>query len=250
MLWGGRRALAIAAAGVLALGAAGCGDDGDDGTNGATATAPAITTPGETGETTPGTGTVGTAPGTGTDGTTPGTGTVGTAPDDGDAAPGTGETEAEGTITGGETRLRLASEFTDALGTARVRVEPVAPATGDGGELTFPITGGDSTTGTGSVDHSGGIRFSIAGTGVEARNLRVELGTGEISAEIQGNRVPLLRLDLAQANVSTDDGLRVEGAPVTLNREAVPALSQALAAGGQGGNRVQVGRADVEAETG
>lgn len=206
-----RRQVLVAAIGAtaLAVGGAGCGDDDDDAN---------VTAPGTTTETS-------TAPPTGT-----------TTSDAG---------EDQG-ITGGETTLRLDPDVADAFGTAQIEVSALDPASGDD-PFTFPVTGG--TAGGGTLDHSGGLRFSVAGVGIEARDFRLDIATGELTAEVEGRRVPLLLVETGGGDVETDDGLTVSGAPVYLDRDSLPAVSGALEAIGQQDERLQLGEVDVEAET-
>ena len=99
-------------------------------------------------------------------------------------------------LAGGTTTLKLDAAVAKALTGAGVRVSPVAPARGG---VNFPITGGtlDSGNPRGTIEHSGGLRFSAGGKSLTARNFVVKLGKrSTLSGRVGNSRVTLLSLDL------------------------------------------------------
>ncbi len=87
-----------------------------------------------------------------------------------------------------------------------VEVAPVDPAAPDGDGIGFPITGGmvDSESLAGTIEHSGGRRFSAGGTNLEVTEFVVDTEAGTLTARRRG-RVPLLALDLSGLE-RTDEG--------------------------------------------
>lgn len=209
---GGRlRAAAVGGAAALLLLTA-CGPDGEAPPAGAGATGEADATVSEPAAAAPGT------PGGGAD-----------AADDAEAA------VLEG-VTDGETRLALDAGFLGTLRTLQVDVEPVPPATLDGSTFVFPVTGGDVTVDpaaadpfTGRLEHQGGLSLSALGRSVEFTALVVDATQGEVTAEVQGRRVPLLALGDGQADVARQaSGFLVSGEAATLTTEAVETLGDRL----------------------
>ncbi len=149
------------------------------------------------------------------------------------AAPGAlAQESTRAQIGGGETTLRLASGTAAALTDAGVRVTPVRPATTEHGALRFPVTGGraDPRTLRGSVEHSGGIRFRAGGRSVVLSDLTYRVGrTSTLTAEVGGDRITVLSLNLRRATVRREGlGARVTGIRANLTSTAARALNDAF----------------------
>ncbi|MGI9539856.1 MAG: hypothetical protein ACR2N6_06890 [Miltoncostaeaceae bacterium] len=106
-------------------------------------------------------------------------------------------------LAGGETRLHLDAGTAAALGGAGVNVAPIGPATARGTRVTFPITGGaiNPATAAGTINHSGGIRFSAGGTTVNLRNFIVNTNNAGLTAQVGGARARIIDLDTSKAKV-------------------------------------------------
>ncbi len=129
-------------------------------------------------------------------------------------------------LAGGTTTLKLDAAVAKALSGAGVRVAPVAPARAG---VRFPITGGtlDSSTARGTINHSGGLRFSAGGKSLTARSFTVKLGKrSTLSGRVGSSRVTLLTLNTSSAKI-TRDGLdtRIRGVRVSLTAAAAKALN-------------------------
>jgi hypothetical protein len=156
--------------------------------------------------------------------------------DDDDAAAGPAEaTMAEETepvsLTGEETILVLDPSTAEVLGENDVTVEPIDPAAPSGDGIGFPITGGqvdvDSLAGT--IDHSGGLRFSAAGTDVELTDFVVDTNRGTLTATAGDAELPTLSLDLDGLDRSMDgDVIVARGISASLTSDAANALNDAF----------------------
>lgn len=113
------------------------------------------------------------------------------------ASPATGGSANE-QLSGGETTLRLDSTTRRVLDVAGIDISPIGDATRRNGRFVFPISGGKLATSplSGTIQHSGGLRFSAAGHSVDARDLTVDPTSDVVTAEVKGRRVPLLALDI------------------------------------------------------
>ncbi len=120
-------------------------------------------------------------------------------------APASGTAEQ---LSGGETTLRLDSTTQRVLDLAGVKLTPVGDATLRNGRFVFPISGGKLATSPlgGTIEHSGGLRFSAAGHSVDARDLTVDPTSGVVTAEVEGRRVPLLSLDVGNLDKVPPNG--------------------------------------------
>ena len=109
------------------------------------------------------------------------------------------------TLTGEATRLSLDGGVTDALGAVGVEVTATGGATAEtaGGTTTFafPVTGGQASVDpagsprfSGSVEHEGGLQLSALGRSVTADELVLDGEQAQLTAVVDGRRVPLLPL--------------------------------------------------------
>lgn len=134
-------------------------------------------------------------------------------------------------IASGTTTLELNSRIELLLGAAGVDIVGVGDAEQSDEGIELPVSGGEIGVDplAGRVRHDGGIRFEGGGQSVEATDLRLDLRTGEVTADIAGVRVPLLDCEFDRARVSEDAGSVVLPAgSVTLTDEAVTPLNAAL----------------------
>ena len=129
----------------------------------------------------------------------------------------------------GDTRLTLASSAADALGSLGVSVAPINPSKARRGAVTFPITGGeiDPSTAAGVINHSGGLRLSAGDVMVRLRNFRIRGTT--LSAAVEGDRVPIIKLGLGNAKITRPGlGTKVSNVAVRLNETGADALNAAF----------------------
>jgi hypothetical protein len=152
----------------------------------------------------------------------------------GDAADATMTEEAEAqvvSLTGQETVLVLDPDTAEVLTQNDVTVEPIDPAAPSGDGIGFPITGGevdvDSLAGT--IDHSGGLRFSAGGTEVELTDFVVDTVEGTLTATAGDAELPTLSLDLSGLERSMDgDVIVASGIDASLTGDAANALNDAF----------------------
>jgi hypothetical protein len=131
---------------------------------------------------------------------------------------------AQNPLASGTTTLKLDSAVARTLSANGVRVRPISPARGN---VSFPITGGRLDGAAGTIEHSGGLRFSAGGKSLSARSFRIRLGrTSTLSARVGNSRVTLLRVDTRRARV-TRVGLdtRITRVRVSLTAAAARALN-------------------------
>jgi hypothetical protein len=134
-------------------------------------------------------------------------------------------------ISGGTARLALRGSVTTLLDLAGVEVVAVAPATRREDEIELPVVSG--TVGVkplaGRLEHDGGIRFEGGGGSVEATDLRLDLRTGIATAEVEGERIPLLETRFEPARLSEDRrSVVLVGTDVTVTDEGLIPLNAAI----------------------
>ena len=134
-------------------------------------------------------------------------------------------------VASGTATLVLSGSVTTLLSLAGVDVVPVAPATKDESAIELPLVTG--TVGVeplaGRLEHEGGIRFSGGGGSVEATDLRLDLRTGIATAEVEGDRIPLLRTRFQPARLTEDRrSVVLEGEDVRVADEALVPLNAAI----------------------
>jgi hypothetical protein len=140
-------------------------------------------------------------------------------------APATGAREQ---LSGGETTLRLDATTKRVLDVAGIDISPIGDATRANGRYVFPISGGTLATSplSGTIQHSGGLRFSAAGHSIDARKLTVDPTSGVVTAEVEGRRVPLLSLDVGDLDRVPPRGGAQMVIPATASLLGGSALSQ------------------------
>ena len=134
-------------------------------------------------------------------------------------------------IASGTTTLRLNDRIELLLGAAGVDIVGVGEAEQSDSGIELPVSGGEIGVDplAGRLLHDGGLRFEGGGRSVEATDLRVDLRTGEVTADVAGARVPLLDAEFDRARVSGDaNSVVLPAGSVALTDEAVTPLNQAL----------------------
>lgn len=132
-------------------------------------------------------------------------------------------------IKSGETAVKLRPAVAKLLTAKGVKVSPVRPAKVRGGAVVFPVTGGNinPATGTGSIRHSGGLRFKAGKRALVARSFTIRTGAGVLTGKVDGKTVNLFRVDLKKAKVTRPGlGLKVTGARLSLTPVAAAALNR------------------------
>jgi hypothetical protein len=136
------------------------------------------------------------------------------------------------TLNGENTVLTLDGAVVSALQAKKVKVVPIEPA-GPGGPagVRFPITGGkvNSETLAGSIEHSGGLRFSIGRKTLEVTDFVADTESSVLSATAGAAEIPLLTLDFAGLKKTTKGGAIVaSGIGVGLTPAAASAMNGIL----------------------
>lgn len=134
-------------------------------------------------------------------------------------------------IASGTTTLELNDRISLLLGAAGVDIVGVGEAEQSDRGIELPVLGGEIGVDplAGGLRHDGGIRFEGGGRSVEATDLRLDLRTGEVTADVAGARVPLLDAEFDQARVSEDArSVVLPAGSVTLTDEAITPLNRAL----------------------
>ena len=134
-------------------------------------------------------------------------------------------------LDGGHTALTLDEGTAGVLADNGVSVKPIDGAKAKGRTFTFPITGGrvDSETLAGTIEHSGGIRFSAGDTKLSVEDFVIDTEDGVLTARVSGTetRIPLLELDLSDASIDRDHGrVVVSNVRATLTGDAAAALNK------------------------
>lgn len=132
----------------------------------------------------------------------------------------------------GATTLALDPGAASALSSLGISAAPIGPATSGSAGIAFPITGGsvNAKTLAGTVDHSGGLRLSDGGTTVDLRSFTIRIDDApDLTADVGGSRVSILRLDLSQAQAAVKGkSVRVSGVRALLSADAAAALNAAF----------------------
>lgn len=132
---------------------------------------------------------------------------------------------AQTPLASGTTTLKLDRAVARTLSANGVRVAPIKPARGN---VSFPVTGGSLDGARGTIEHSGGLRFSAGGKSLSARSFTIKLARkSTLTARVGNARVTLLTVDTKRAKI-TRAGLatRISGVRVALSGAAAKALNQ------------------------
>lgn len=126
--------------------------------------------------------------------------------DEGDGGGDSGGQEL--TLNGEKTVLTLDDAVVSVLEQNKVKVAPVEPAGPDDAGVQFPITGGsvDSETLAGSIEHSGGLLFSVRGDTLEVTDFVADTESALLTATAGAAELPILALDLTRVKKSTKGG--------------------------------------------
>jgi hypothetical protein len=144
------------------------------------------------------------------------------------ASAATTETAQTLMLTGEDTTLALDPSTATVLEENQVKVAPVDPAAASDEGIAFPITGGevDGESLAGTIEHSGGLRFSAGGERLEVTDFRVDTEQGVLFAQAGGSEVPLLDLDLSALERSMEgETIVASGISAALTAEAAEALN-------------------------
>jgi hypothetical protein len=121
---------------------------------------------------------------------------------------GGGSDAQELTLNGQRTVLTLNEGVVAVLEQNKLKAAPVAPAAPDDAGVQFPITGGsvNSETLAGSIEHSGGLRFSVGRETLEVTDFVADTESGNLIATAGAAELPILALDLTGVKKSTKGG--------------------------------------------
>jgi hypothetical protein len=138
--------------------------------------------------------------------------------------------EAPTEIVGGRSVLKLDRDLERVLNAAQVELAPVGAAADVAGGIALPITTGelDIDTPSGVIEHAGGLEFSAFGASVSAENLRIRPEDGVVTADVAGERIPLLDTELGRPEVVETSDTIVLPSEVRIGDQAVTALNDAL----------------------
>ena len=131
------------------------------------------------------------------------------------------------TLDGGDANLALDSAFTS----GGISASAIEPATQGAGKLGFPITSGKVSPegGSGNVRLDGGLRLSQGGTDLDLTKLRIDLGKGEISAVVAGNRITFASFDASKAKVEVKGkNVTITGIKAELTADGATAINEAF----------------------
>ena len=134
-------------------------------------------------------------------------------------------------LDGGSTTLAVDRGTLGVLVENKVSVTPIRGASAKGRSFTFPITGGrvDAATVAGTIEHSGGLQFAAGGKKLRVQDFVIDTRKGVLTARVSGTktRVPLLKLNLGDADIDRSSGKVVVGnVRATLTADAAAALNK------------------------
>ncbi len=173
------------------------------------------------------------------------------------------------TIIGGDTSVALNTTTVSALTGLGFSIAPISPATLIGVTATFPITGGDTSTGI--IDHSGGLAFTKSGVTADIEDFVINLTTDKLTGSLiagatMATNVPFFDIGMGDAltldptlaaTLSSAYGIpNLSGAaigiatvsptlapePATLSMAGVAILAAALAGGKNGRKKLQLAK--------
>jgi hypothetical protein len=96
-------------------------------------------------------------------------------------------------LASGKTTMTLQKSFTNYLKTFGISVSKISPAKLSGGKATFNVTGGslDPTTGKGTVNLGGGLKFKAGNKSAPVKGLVLDTNKKALSGKIGGKKVKL-----------------------------------------------------------
>jgi len=130
-------------------------------------------------------------------------------------------------VVGGFTALRVSPALEGALDLAGIEIGPAGEATRTDGALRLPIDGGEVDIGarTGTLQHQGGLRFRVPGADIEATDVVLDTRNGAMTAQVGGNRISLLRVDLGQPRDRRTEGVYAWTGPARLGEDAAAMIN-------------------------
>ena len=135
-------------------------------------------------------------------------------------------------LTGGSTILAIDPQTAGMLEDNAITIGAVPPATLQSNALTFPITSGqlDALSLGGSLDHTGGVRFSSDVASVVVRDLHADTRSRQVTGSAGGGRLPVFDLDQRTLSSSkpASGRLNATGVVALLSPRAAHALNAAL----------------------
>jgi hypothetical protein len=149
----------------------------------------------------------------------------------GDDEGGGGGGSEELKLNGEKTVLALNEDVAAVLEQKKVKVAPVEPAGPDDAGVQFPITGGavNSETLAGTIEHSGGLLFTVGGETLEITDFVADTEAGLLMATAGAAELPILDLDLTGVKKSTQGGAIVaSGITATLSGYGAEAMNAIL----------------------
>lgn len=98
----------------------------------------------------------------------------------------------------GTTEVTVSNFFLGVLGSNGISAAPISPATASGAVFSFDITGGN--TDPLSIEHSGGVLFSMGTANLSATNFLIDGALGTVSANVNGGSDFVAIFDLADVD--------------------------------------------------
>lgn len=149
---------------------------------------------------------------------------------DDDGGGGGGSQELK--LNGEKTVLALNEDVAAVLEQKKVKVAPVEPAGPDDAGVQFPITGGavDSETLAGTIEHGGGLLFTVGGETLEVTNFVADTEAGVLLATAGAAELPILDLDLTGVKKKSTQGgaIVASGITATLSGYGAEAMNAIL----------------------
>ena len=96
-------------------------------------------------------------------------------------------------LASGTTTMTLQKSFTNYLKTFGITVSKISPTKLSGGKATFKVTGGslDPTTGKGTVNLGGGLKFKAGKSSAQVKGLVLNTTKKELSGKVGGKKVKI-----------------------------------------------------------
>jgi len=137
-------------------------------------------------------------------------------------------------LSSGSTKLTLNKGFAKKLKKSGVKVLKLSPGTVKGRTVTLPVSGGslDPTTGQGSVEHSGGLKFKRGKKTASVNTLVLDTTTSSLTAKVAGKS---MKLASAKGVTSTRNGFgaNISISSLKLTGKAAKQLNKKLGFTGQ-----------------
>ncbi len=134
-------------------------------------------------------------------------------------------------IVGTSTSVAVYPVDQEILAKSGVTIAPIAPATAKT-SLIFPVSGGQVAVATfaGTIQHTGGLKFSRDGKSVEMTSFIIDTSSKQVTAMVDGQRVPILDLSLASVRraSSTNGSLVASDITLTVTPQTASILNQSL----------------------